>query len=526
MSVDLRTELTDCDAVTGWSGDGPVDVDNTAGFVYEGTNAITTQHTNTDEEIYTTTQTGGNSFPEDLSDHTVYMILKDNLLQTTANGGVQINLGDGSNRRGHGVGGNDDTGIQLDVFWNAYKFDTTTTPPYTNNYQGAAAPSYSAITQVGLGTVHLAKAQGNVDNIKLDRFSFHANGSYGLRINGGTSGTPETTADVAGDSITNGWGMVANPAGAQYSFHAPTEIGEPTANADVYFNATDEQWTLIGGAVGATHFPFRIVGNATDTIEVRFTNVSITNVGTRADWTIGDVNVDLIEFDNVSFTDCGVITFGTDGSDEINNTTFNNCDQIVLNGAFGIGMTINGGFDADGAMLLDTAGDSDNMEDVTFVSDGSGHAIIITATGTYDFNNWFFNGFSGTGVNAAVYNNSGGAVTINVTGGDTPTVREGAGSTTTVVSSVTITVNVTDENGPVEGAAVYLEADDTTVILNTETNALGVATGSYGGTTPKTLDADVSGVKYSSGPIPYVYFPLSGDVTATGYTANVLLSED
>jgi len=249
MSVDLRTELNACDNVTGWSGDGPVDVDNTTGFVYQGTNAITTQHTNADESIYTTSIGG----TRNLSDSTCYMILKDNLVQTAANGGVQYMLFDGTDRIGYGVGGNDDPGMALDVFWNSYKLDVTTigAVPYTNTYAGVLANlTTTAITGVGLGTVHLAKAQGNVDNIKLDRLSFHANGSYAIQENGGTLGTPRTTADLLSDSITNGWGLVANPTGSAYTFHGPTQFGEPVTNTTSYFSASDEQWTLIGGAVG------------------------------------------------------------------------------------------------------------------------------------------------------------------------------------------------------------------------------------------------------------------------------------
>jgi hypothetical protein len=214
MTTDNRTEINDCDATTGFTGDGTTPAtDSTVGFVYEGANSISTQHSNTDEHMYTTENSvGGGTFSVDWSDVTLYLILKDNLVETTANGGVQIVIGDGTDRVGFGSGGNDDTGIQLDVFWNSYKYDTTTTAPYTNTYAGVLGNlTLTAATQVGIGTVHLAKAQGNVDNIKLDRITYLANGSYGFTINGGTALTPETMTDVVGDSITNGWGAFSNP---------------------------------------------------------------------------------------------------------------------------------------------------------------------------------------------------------------------------------------------------------------------------------------------------------------------------
>lgn len=79
-----------------------------------------------------------------------------------------------------------------------------------------------------------------------------------------------------------------------------------------------------------------------------------------------------------------------------------------------------------------------------------GHSVELTATGSHDFTDITFSGGGGTpGSNlvastgsaiADVYNNSGGAITINVSGGDSPSVRNAAGSTTTVVSTVTLTV--------------------------------------------------------------------------------------
>jgi len=43
-------------------------------------------------------------------------------------------------------------------------------------------------------------------------------------------------------------------------------------------------------------------------------------------------------------------------------------------------------------------------------------------------------------INAGIYNNSAGAVTLNVTGGDTPTIRNGSGASTTINNTVTYTL--------------------------------------------------------------------------------------
>lgn len=499
MTTDNRTEINDCDATTGFTGDGTTpSTDSTVGFVYEGTNSISTQHSNTDEHMYTTENSvGGGTFSVDWSDVTLYLILKDNLVETTANGGVQIVIGDGTDRVGFGSGGNDDTGIQLDVFWNSYKYDTTTTAPYTNTYAGVLGNlTLTAATQVGIGTVHLAKAQGNVDNIKLDRITYLANGSYGFTINGGTALTPETMTDVVGDSITNGWGAFSNPVGAVYNFFAPTEWGEPAANADVYFTATDEQWFWIGGVVGATHFPFRIVGNATDTIDIKWTNVVIVNTGTDAEFIMGDANVNVMQLDTVSFTDLGAITCTTQsvGSRFLVDVVFNNCGQITVSTIDMDSITVNGSSNADGAFLLDeNQSGTQNITGVVFNSDGTGHAIEIAPTGagpfTYNFDNWTFNDYAtdvGTATDRVVYINpatSTANITINVlNNGDTPSVREAAGYTGTV--TINNPQNI-DFNGVSRGTSLKVISEQTVgtitrgdVLLEAFADANGEATDS------------------------------------------------
>lgn len=69
------------------------------------------------------------------------------------------------------------------------------------------------------------------------------------------------------------------------------------------------------------------------------------------------------------------------------------------------------------------------------------HDIEITAAGTYTLSGITFESSGADGsLTANILNSSGGAVTLNVVNGSTPTVKNTAGSTTTVVSSVNITI--------------------------------------------------------------------------------------
>lgn len=143
---------------------------------------------------------------------------------------------------------------------------------------------------------------------------------------------------------------------------------------------------------------------------------------------------------------------------------------IADNGAEITGSTfiVNEQLGADAGMVSWTA--STNITGCTFSADDSlvtGHAIIIETPGTYSFSGLQFEGFGVDGsTTAAVFNNSGGAVTINVSGGTAPTVRNGAGASTTVNAGATITLTGVIANsevrlyrGTVANAATAVEID-------------------------------------------------------------------
>lgn len=72
---------------------------------------------------------------------------------------------------------------------------------------------------------------------------------------------------------------------------------------------------------------------------------------------------------------------------------------------------------------------------------GGGHAIRITTPGTYSLSSNTFTGFGADGsTGAAIFNDSNGLVTLNVTGAASPTVKNGAGASTTINNNVTVTV--------------------------------------------------------------------------------------
>ena len=560
MSVDLRTEINDCEAsgTTFTTSGGALSTVTLAGQFYEGVAAVEAQHSNNDDELYTTTDSGGTGLNINMADVTTYVILKDALPQTFANRGVQILLGDGTDRIGYSVGGQDAQGIPVGPFFNVYKLDVSeiVAAPGTNFavYAGSEANlAQTAVTQFGIGTFHNAKAQGNVANLSLDRMTYHANGSYALRINGGTVGTPETMADVQGDDVTNGWGLIANPLGALYYFFGPVEWGEPAANADAYFSAANEQGFWVGDnaggrAVGATHFPFRVVGNATDTISFVLDNVVIVNTGTRAQFDASDSNVNIMKLEAVTFTDVGAITMPVQsvGNKFANNCIFNNCDQVDLQSLDCDNLVFNGTTDANGAIIWDADDNSEeNQDNLTFNSDGTGHAIYLTintaAATTFNIDGYTFDGYAGQTGTAGnrvflIDNQADGDITINLTNCQALNVQgggsgfsfelsAGTASTVTIQQTVSITITVIDTAGnPIEGAKVFLEESGGTDIIPFDiTNASGQVTTTYAGSTPQAVVGYVA--KGTASPV-YKRANINDTIGASGLSATITLVAD
>lgn len=547
MSVDNRTMINDCEAGTGWVGDDAVTVVSDTGSFYEGTSSLSWQASNADERMATTEDSvNTGTFSLDWSDSTLYMVIKDNLQNTLANGGVQFVVGDGTDEIGYDVGGNDSTGVALATYFNAYRLDMSNRPAAFTVFAGVEANlTDTAITLIGYGCLHLAKANGPSDNVFMDAFRYIANGTAALTINGGTSGVPETMADVAADDVTNGWGMIGNPLGDQYQFGAPVEWGNSAATADAYFQADNEQWYLIGTGIGATHMDFAVVGNATDVTSWVVNDTVIVNIDTVVNWDFSDTDVDNIELTNVSFTDNGTFTFQAQdaGNKFMNFGGFNNCGQVAFVGMDTDGVTFNGTTDALGAVLLSTdPTEADNQLNTVFNSDGTGHAMEIllntASLTTYTINGPEVDGYagqSGTAGNRVFYvdNLLDGDVTINIVGGAaTNVVGGGSGfsyeaapgytGTITVQQTVTLTVTVTDSNGdPVSGASARIENASTGALISQgTTNASGIysdGTYNYGGDLSVRTKVRLKG---------YKPFRTLGTIISTGISVGVTLQTD
>lgn len=501
MSVDNRTMLNDCEDNTGWIGDDSASAANNIGEYYEGSNSLSSQFGETIREMYTTEDSvNTGTFNIDLSDSTFYWLVKDNLVETFANGGMGLILGDGTDRIGYYAGGNDATGCPLNTFYNGYKLDISVVvaTPGTDWVAQAGSEAnlaQSAVTQIGLQSIHLDKARGPTDNIFYDAFRYIANDSYALTINGGTVGTPETMADVAGDDVTNGWGLIGNPIGVLYYFNGPTEWGTPSGTADTYFSASGEQWIWLGDnaggkALGAGHLPMRIIGNGTGTNSFVMSNTAVVNSGTGATVDFSNTDMDTVEIDGCTFDGTDTISAPSSGGTSrfMTNCTFSECNTVTSNDADMSGNSYVSSIAAvDGAALsytrtISSTYNATDLEGSAFLMGANNHHAISFSTATSNgaditLTNMDFDGFDADGTGDS--DNSileflvtTGTITVNLincrvdgvaASSSNFTVDTRAGCTVNVnFDPKTVLINVKNAAGTnIQNARVFLETNET-----------------------------------------------------------------
>ncbi len=467
MSSDNRTVINDCEQTTGWTGDDAVSLVNDVGAFYEGSNSLSWQAADVAEQMSTTDNSVSTpaTFSLDWSDVTLYMQIKDNLGANFAGQGVQFVIGDNTpDLIGYDVGGNDAGGLLLPTYFQCYKLDVSqavTTPGgFTAHAGGESTLDHTAITAIGYGCTHLDKANGPSDNVFMDLYTYIANGSYALTINGGTSGTPETMPDVVADDVTNGWGMTSNPLGEQFWFFAPTEWGESIANADHYFTASNEQWFWIGDngggrPLGVGNFPFRVVGNATDTGSWVINNVVVVNTGTGVDLDLSDTDIDFCTADECSFSGLASCLAPTVGGTSrfCTNTSFIQCGLVTHNGASMNGSSIiESTVAADtGALLYNVASDPNGeTDDMSYVKGANDHHAIEFGTSaplTMTLTGQTFEGFNASDAandSAVLFPDTGSDVTWTLnhigTTGTLSHKKARAGDTVIISAPVTFTM--------------------------------------------------------------------------------------
>lgn len=513
--TDNRIVLNEADATTGWtSTDGPT-VFTTGPTPIEAGGCLGLQASNAIEDAYIAITSddysaGGSLF--------VWMTNRA-AFDTTVNGGVGIQVGDGTNRIAYHVGGSDGTGFRHDVGpvdWVNFQIDLANKPANFTAIAGAEANlDETAITQVGVYFETIAKSVGGADNCFWDIIRFADNG-VGIEVYGGTSGVPETVEQVTvedrNESTLRAHGIIRKVGAGAYSIQGNISWGDATGTAATYINSTGETflWEDRGQSTN-NYYRWIAVGNTTGVTDLNFDSC-VWTCPTSGIIDVSDANVDAFDVRSTIITgfDQGINTGGA--SNIWSNNTFNGCGQLETTGTDLQNCTYSeyaGLANTSQFYWNSTANPSGSIDGSEFTMPATLTHAIEFPTGmtnqTIDIIDCTFNGFNASNnVNDSTFNvlATTGTLTINVSGVVGETSYRSAGATVVIAQSVPVTVTVKDKSGTVVAGVlvgIFLTSDRTEV-LNTDTNGSGVASGTFSGTTP--AECEVRWRKASSADSP------------------------
>lgn len=361
-------------------------------------------------------------------------------------------------------------------------------------------PATTAIRYVGVVFDVTGMVTGNVNNCFVDAMWRLPASTPGILVEGQNTGAVDWTwQDIvdAGDigDTTKAWGTVERLKNGTISLNTPIRFG---ANDTVTHGFSDTNETVgfedalvpdafygldvIGNSGGTTNFALGLkTGTGDDATGAQ--GGSLQSSGPRFYLDVNDANVDSANFYGVSIQGAGAITADDPATSMIGCVFLDCTSALVSNIADFLRCTVVNANTADGVAFLTTDDLTDVVNSTFEFSDG--HAIELTTTlvtPQTSKGNLFVGSFGGTpgsnltpasgSTDAMIYNNAGGAVTINVTsGGDTPSIRNGASATTTVNNNVQVTLTGLKDNTEIR----VLTAGTTTELAGIENATAGSA---------------------------------------------------
>lgn len=280
----------------------------------------------------------------------------------------------------------------------------------------------------GLG-VHLGNVSSDISIV--DCF-LQGNGRGYQKEIFGTKADVDATNDVI-TSITQGWMDLDY---VTYSKEGGTDsMGLTDTNSYwVAYDAANSGWAFYSSRANAAADTSRAtlsLGSAGENhslIKTPDTRPDITVTGTNGvglDITGTTIN----NFRNITLTSKATL----DGCKIVG------CEEITQVGGTITDCIISGATTEDGEAFIESNGSTNLISGCSFTF-SNGHAVRATATGTFNFNNYFTGYGADASSDAAFFNDSGGLITLNIGAGyDSPTVLNGSGASTTIASTADLT---------------------------------------------------------------------------------------
>lgn len=448
-NTDLQT-INLAETTTGWSayGGGASGLSASPDLAMEGTNCVDKQVSNADKGQYVDSGTG---ITLSAGEHIWiwHFCGTPGLCDTLANKGASVLVGSGAVSPAY-CQYHTDGGATYGASGRVGKCHTI---DYTVRTAKATPPNYRTVTGTpaanpnlfGGGLVTTASVKGanvGIDGIRRGSGLYLTAGE--LISAGDASDNPLTFEGARSTDDTSRLGALISVAGA-YELQGRFVIGQNSSKVatPARFRDSNKLITLRDCFHAAADFTQIILDDAATRGE--WTNISIQALGVtvRGRLVVNAANPTFI-VNGGTFTDIGITTLRSNTT--VNGTTWRNTDTVTLNGA----SVANAVFDGTFATHHVFTASPSLLTGCDFRRGAAGHAVRCDTAGTYTWNANTDTGYTGTrgsnptpnsgSTDACFYNNSGGLITLNVTGGgQQPSVRNGAGATTVVNANILVT---------------------------------------------------------------------------------------
>jgi len=367
-------------------------------------------------------------------------------IDTIANGGYRIVIGDGTNTRAYFVGGRDYKSFSSQG-WFCFMLQGDNLPTQYEQLAGAAEPNVSAITTIGIGFTTTSKAVGNSPNCFFDVMRH----GTGLTISGGTELDPGKFDEIRilDDSINNAWGIIESLGGNTFGIQGKLTFGNETEAT--YFKDENALLNYGNRVVAESFYSINLLGSTTQNntfilgektgegdaaAGINGCTITSPNIGVNIDFT--DVNMDVVNIYGTTFSNLGNIDILLSNNSEhefISNNVVNS-GQLIANEMYIRNLNV---ISSAGKSLLNSNGllwdDLINIARSTFIANENAIEHPDSAGSPYSYNSLNF-----TNNTYDIINTSGLAITVNAFEGSNPTSFNPSGDDVTINNPTTFTV--------------------------------------------------------------------------------------
>jgi hypothetical protein len=421
--------------------------------------------------------------------------------------GIQIITGDGSNTAYYSVGGSD----TYPGGWKNFVIDSASTPGE------GTYPAMSSLTTIGVRHSQSILAK-NLDNTWIDMITY----GYGYIVKSGSESTPGTFSDIYDYDIStaNAYGIIEEYGGIYY-LQGSITFGSGSTDLS-YFNDTNQVIVIKDIAI-STQMELAVSGSKS----VFVLGSKVGGAGVEGCTLIQDgSNLSMI-FDAKTNVISGCRLYGTTiqnfgnfylpGESVTNETmdcTFSDCSTIYPSTSK---FTRNNIISAKNIALEMISGH--NISSCNFISCPSG-VIISSQGGNYEFNKLIF-----TNVNKHIVNATGTWISAQSVDSNVSSYVNLYGSTTSIVNSVYLTINVENEGGAAISTAAVTIISGTTQLMNDFTGTNGQAQTAYNYVGNSDITIRIRKSTPTSG-IRYFPYKTTGEIDSSGYSLTAVLIED